>query len=193
MNIERIFVDDDGVQGLHAMVFDGEDLDEYNRLFDLWYEPGYLLKYCKTYENEIFKYFGLSRLEDFIELVYDEIESFEDVFEDFNQNYLGRNNARLCNIFIPLSKTELLSNELQLSKARVDRSGYFPVPVLRMYAVMISKNAFVVTGGCIKLAQKMQDITPCRIELEKLNEARKYLNRIDCTTEDDLIFYYESR
>ena len=44
-----------------------------------------------------------------------------------------------------------------------------------MYAIRIDNNCFVITGGAIKMSQKMQDHKDTQEELKKLNKAKDYL------------------
>ena len=46
---------------------------------------------------------------------------------------------------------------------------------LRVYAIRIEKNVFVITGGAIKLTHTMQDRAHTQEELSKLNQCRQYL------------------
>lgn len=46
---------------------------------------------------------------------------------------------------------------------------------LRIYAIRIDPNVYIVTGGAIKLTAKMQDREHTQIELEKLNKCRNFL------------------
>src|SRR5580698_5587388 len=101
MEIVTIFVDENN-EGLHSVCLTIGSINEYEKTFDQWYDPEYLLKYCKENQRELFGNFGVSKLEDFIEDVYNEVESLEDLFLDFRDNHLGVNNNRLQEIFKPL-------------------------------------------------------------------------------------------
>ena len=46
---------------------------------------------------------------------------------------------------------------------------------LRVYAIRLEKNVFVVTGGAIKLTRTMQERAHTQQELTKLNQCRQYL------------------
>lgn len=45
---------------------------------------------------------------------------------------------------------------------------------LRLYAIRIDKNFFVVSGGAIKLTKKMGDRNHTQLELDKLDLTKKY-------------------
>ena len=46
---------------------------------------------------------------------------------------------------------------------------------LRVYAIRLEKNVFIVTCGAIKLTRTMQDRSHTQEELNKLNQCRQYL------------------
>ena len=45
---------------------------------------------------------------------------------------------------------------------------------LRLYAVKLESGVYVITGGAIKMARKMQSERATDRELQKLNEIRQY-------------------
>ena len=54
--------------------------------------------------------------------------------------------------------------------SRIDHASW-----LRIYAIRLEKNVFVVTGGAIKLTHTMQERVHTQLELDKLNLCRQYL------------------
>lgn len=191
MEIIPIFVDETNQQGIHSIVMSGSSINEYRKLFNLWYDPEYLLKYCKRYKSEIFGFFGTNNLEDFVENVYKEVELLEDVFLDFKENHLKFNNDILARIFMPLNNTQFQNVSLQLSKAKLVGNIYHRKPVLRVYSIKLAAHSFIVTGGCIKLTKTINETEACKKELSKINMVKDYLKSIGCNSGDDLIYYYE--
>ncbi|NLA24310.1 MAG: hypothetical protein GX879_05015, partial [Bacteroidales bacterium] len=49
---------------------------------------------------------------------------------------------------------------------------------LRYYAIKIDDNCFLITGGAIKMSQKMQEHPDTNNELKKLNKAKEYFKEI---------------
>jgi hypothetical protein len=58
--------------------------------------------------------------------------------------------------------------------------------LLRLYAIRISENAYVITGGVIKLVRKMEDHPDTRREFRKIKMVKAYLESVDLYNEDDL-------
>jgi hypothetical protein len=63
---------------------------------------------------------------------------------------------------------------------------------LRIYALRIDKNVYIVTGGAIKLTQKMQDREHTIIELKKMDSCRRYLLELGIVDIDGVIEEIES-
>jgi hypothetical protein len=89
----------------------------------------------------------------------------------------------LQTIFFPLYNHDLRVIELQKTKAK-------PRPFngpswLRLYAIRLGANIFVVTGGAIKLTQTMQERSHTLIELNKMEHVKKYLVDQGISTEAD--------
>lgn len=191
MEIVTIFVDVNN-EGLHSVCLTVGSINEYDKTFDQWYDPEYLLKYCKENQRELFGNFGLFKLEDFVEDVYKEVELLEDLFLDFRDNYLGVNNSRLQEIFKPLDNFQHTLVPLQPTKARIGPTKLYKYPVLRMYAIKISESSFIVTGGCIKFTFKMDDMPECKLQRIRLGRVIDFLKEESCHDQDDLNYYYES-
>lgn len=80
----------------------------------------------------------------------------------------------LDELFLPLSSADMTIRELAREKARNwNRTGH--ASWLRVYAIRLEKNVFLVTGGAIKLTRTMQDRSHTQEELNKLNQCRQYL------------------
>lgn len=93
--------------------------------------------------------------------------------------------SQLQHLFKPLHNRDVNLSELQLSKGSV-KNREFRDPKLRIYAIRISKNAYVVTGGAIKLTHLMEDRPHTKRELEKLNVAKSWLKSEGISYPEDL-------
>lgn len=80
----------------------------------------------------------------------------------------------LQTLFKPLNKSDESKYpipDLQKSKAYGERYKSW----LRIYAIRINENTFVVTGGAIKLTATMNDREHLKAELRKLKRVRQFL------------------
>lgn len=67
----------------------------------------------------------------------------------------------------------------------------YPKPIIRIYAIRIEENTFIVTGGAIKLTRAMPEHPDTAEELEKIKKCKKFLQSHGIETANDLIYYYE--
>jgi len=91
----------------------------------------------------------------------------------------------LQNLFRPLNNREYQLYVHQESKAII-ADHHFPRPILRMYAIRIAPNTFVITGGAIKLAHEMDDHDDTKQELIKLKKGKAFLAANNLLTEEDI-------
>jgi hypothetical protein len=155
MKIVSIFADK-----LFAFHYPSEEQNEYMRLLDLW-TPEYLVGFAE--ENK--KYIKPPDLpiEVFINRVLDDVETLEDEVERHATNA----SAVLDVCFRSLYNQENCGKILSLQKKKCR--------YLRLYAIRIDKNCYVITGGAIKLTATMQEHPLTLNELEKLKQCKNYL------------------
>jgi hypothetical protein len=190
MEIIGIFVKD--YEGLYSIKYPGCPDNEFERLFELWNDREYLLNFCLENKDDIFTdFWGTSKLEDFVEEIIDEAYELEKIFLEYSENEFLIKDNMLQTIFKPLNNNEYSLPVLQLSKAKVDNHRYFKKPKLRLYALRLNENTFILTGGCIKLVHKMDESAHTLQELGKLTLVKNHLKSKGITTSDDLSYYYE--
>lgn len=152
MKIYNIFA-----EHLYAFHYHGENDNEYDRMMDLWTDIYFLREFAKA-----------NNVTDKNRFVNDILANAEEI-QDFLEN-LSKNNEPYGYYFEPLKVSEfnkILS--LQKGKIRMNR--------LRYYAIKLNTNCFVITGGAIKMSQKMQDHPDTANELVKLNKAKAFLEK----------------
>ncbi len=112
--------------------------------------------------------FHIERIGDAIEDTLDDAEQLERLILDipFTDN--------LDELFKPLGTMDMSVRELTREKARNwDRVGH--ASWLRVYAIRLEENVFVIPGGAIKLTRTMQERPHTQEQLDKLNHCRQYL------------------
>ncbi len=159
---------------LFAFHFDKEEQDEYGRLLDLWTDVTYLFDFAE--ENEGYLPKGMTP-KAFIEQLNDDAERLEEIIYE----YATHSDKTLDMCFQPLHNEEYQYNLLSLQKRRYN--------FLRLYAIKIDSNCFVITGGAIKLTQTMQEHPQTKNELNKLNQCKGYLQEQDICDIDSFFEY----
>ncbi|HBF88043.1 MAG TPA: hypothetical protein DDX39_05315 [Bacteroidales bacterium] len=157
MKIVRIFA-----EKLFSFHFDGETENELERVLNLWNDTNYLFKFAKKNIPNI----DLSK---YIQDRIDDVEQINNIIDEISNN----DQTNLSTFFEPLKTTDFGLKLLTLQKGKTrqqKRSNH-----LRIYAIKIDENCYVITGGAIKLSQKMHDHPTTLIEYEKLVKCREFL------------------
>ena len=160
MKIVSIFADQ-----LFAFHYDNEADNEFDRLMDLWTDVAYLHSYAKR-----------NNVADVKGFITDILQSAEQIQDFLNTIY--RTNLLYGVYFEPLQESEKKKIILPFQKGKIRRNQ------LRLYAIKLEDNCFIITGGAIKMSQKMSEHPDTANELVKLTVARNYLNKNGVFDED---------
>ena len=95
----------------------------------------------------------------------------------------GNDNLSLA--FQPLHNNEYSKRDLQQVKAKTQIEKKW----LRIYAIKIGPNTFIVTGGAIKLVGTMNERTHLLKEKQKLDDIKNYLKQEWILNQDDFEMY----
>lgn len=157
MKILSIFADK-----LFAFQYESEEENEYDRLIGLWTDTNYLFEFAK--EN-----IGKYNIDNYVQNILEDAEQLIDLIDEISNS----STTPLETFFRPLSDSEFTLKTLSLQKGKTRHRNRRND--LRVYAIKIDKNCFVITGGAIKLSQSMQQNTYTQAELIKLKKCRTYL------------------
>lgn len=152
------------------------ELDEFDRNFGLWSNPLYLYNYFDKNESFLENRFWKNiSIEDAAKITKQKALEFEEL--------LTENNSAIESLFRPLDNRQLKFAELTKGKSKYDW--------LRLYAIKIDSNRFLITGGAIKLTNIMEDHESTRNELKKLEKTKNYLvahGVIDGDSFDEILY-----
>jgi hypothetical protein len=141
---------------LFAFHYSNEVENEYDRLIENWTDVDYLRKYAKRNNVKDINKFVKDRLKD--------AEQIQDLLEEITSN-----KEPLEFYFKALSDSEIGVKILSLQKGKINNNG------IRLYAIKIDENLFVITGGAIKMSQTMQAHDDSNQELIKIKKAKSFL------------------
>ena len=136
------------------------NVDEFERNFELWSNPQYLYNFFE--KNQLYlraKFWKDISIEDAARITRQKALAFEEE--------LRKNKTNIESLFQPLDNRIIHFTELIKGKSKYDW--------LRMYAIKIDSNRFLITGGAIKLTYEMNDHESTRDELKKLEKTKNYL------------------
>jgi hypothetical protein len=148
---------------LFAFHYDNEVDNEYDKNIELWTDSCSLLEFAKKYLKEV-------NLKQYVEDRLEDAEQIIDLIESISTDHT----TKLDEFFRPLSDCEYVVSALSMQKGKIRQPKRRND--LRIYAIRIDEDCFVITGGAIKVSQKMQENELTQKELEKLKLCRQYLN-----------------
>lgn len=152
------------------------NIDEFERNFALWSNPLYLYDYFEKNQSYLRDRFWKSvSIEDAATITKQKALEFEASLTD--------NSRDIESLFQPLDNRTTHFAELIKGKSKYDW--------LRIYAIKIDANRFLVTGGAIKLTYEMKDHESTRDELKKLEKTKNFLIElgvIDGDSFDDALY-----
>ena len=170
---------------LFAFKYPNETKDEFSRLFDLWNDNEYLEEFFETHISDLQSGYWYNT--SVVEAVFDTIkyaQQFEDVLYELSENNEESQIDGLESMFRPLFNSSHQFWTFNKSKARDNW--------LRLYALRIERDIYIITGGANKLTQKMQDRRHTSEELSKLEKCRSYLLNAGVVDVDGLMEEMES-
>jgi len=161
---------------LFAFHYEGEGDNEYDRLLDLWSDTEYVREFLIANKHDIPRNRTIRQYIDYIRedsILID--EQLIEITESEEEN--------LSHFFQPLHNAEYQVKILSLQKGRQS--------CLRIYAIKIDVERFVITGGAIKLPlhHLMKDREHTRLELQKIKSAQDYL-RVQGVFDEDSFFEF---
>ena len=165
MKFERII---DGKDHLWAVRDMNKSSNELVALFQKWNDAEYLWDFFIENMDDLQEFFHIERISEAVEDTINDAEQLERLILDIPYT------ENLDELFLPLGSADTVIRELAREKAknwnRTDHASW-----LRVYAIRLEKNVFVVTGGAIKLTRTMQERAHTQEELTKLNQCRQFL------------------
>ena len=165
MKFERII---DGKDHLWAVRDMNKSSNELVALFQKWNDAEYLWDFFIENMDDLQEFFHIERISEAVEDTINDAEQLERLILDIPYT------ENLDELFLPLGSADTVIRELAREKTknwnRTDHASW-----LRVYAIRLEKNVFVVTGGDIKLTRTMQERAHTQEELTKLNQCRQFL------------------
>jgi len=169
MKLTRIFVFENSDEGLLSIHLDGKLQNEFDHFFDLMNDPEWLYDFFVQQKEDLSGgfYRDISVGEAVLKTI-EEAGEMEDILYDFTEQGLKEDKNGLQSLFKPLNNFEYIITTHQKSKARI-RKGW-----LRLYAIRLDANCYIVTGGAIKLTLDMKR-EHLNSELKKLELTKMFL------------------
>lgn len=167
---------------LLSVQFESEDCDEFTLAFRNWNDTEYLEAFFEKNKKDLHAgFYGTVTIEEAIFTTIEEAEYFEETVRRIAKIGTFENGDSLQDlVFNQLHKNDQ-NFTLQESKAY----GTNEKSWLRLYAVRINTDCFVVSGSAIKLTETMNERNHTKIELQKLKITAAYLKENGLLEQDD--------
>lgn len=161
------------------------DENEFDRLFQLWNDVEFVTQFI----HENVDYLKTSYWQDILEpedaarQVLDEAEALEDLFIKLNKNTESNKLPDYDSHFKYLEG----KYKYELEWPPMKSYGTTRPSLLRLYAIKMEKNTYLITGGGIKLADTIQGSPDLKDHiLQDIDRVRHYLRENGIMDSDDM-------
>lgn len=145
---------------LYSFQYAEENEHELRRLLGLWNDLGYLHMFVTKAKADLPK--GVT----VIAMVRELMEQAKELDEQLSE-IARQTDRKFESFFKPLHNQEYQTRKLSKQKGRRQ--------YLRIYALKIDENCFVITGGAIKFHHLNDERAHTKIEMQKLDRCRDFL------------------
>ncbi len=154
MKIVAIFA-----EKLFSFHYTGQHENELKRILSLWNDSKYLEQFFKENEKDLH---GLS-FKRFSQQIIHDANRIDDKLYELSEKEFPNYDT----FFKALDNQEYQFKQLSKRKGRVND--------LRLYALKIDDNCYVITGGAIKITKFMEDREHTNMERDKIDKCRRFL------------------
>lgn len=153
---------------LWAVRYERETENALYAVFAQWNDVEWLRSFFVENKNDLESYFNVTDVDRAIYATLEDSNRLQCLILDLNPE------TDLEKLFRPLNNNQTVALMLDKEKARPKRDrGH--LSWLRLYAIRLEKEVFIITGGAIKLTYKMQERTHTLQELVKMERVRNFL------------------
>lgn len=175
MNLIPIFA-----ETLYAIRYNEGEKDAFAQLFEDWNDMVFLEDFFETNKKDLYGgYFGIINVETAVIRTKLFAELLQKQFLELSASCKRNEKPDLDGFFKPLNEND--SYMMKLLKCKGYESW------LRVYAIKIESNTYVITGGGIKLTRTMNDREHLLKELTKLNRVKNWLKENGIFDKDAII------
>jgi len=156
---------------LYSIEFAGESDHEFSKVFRLWSDAAYLQSFFETHYEDLLAFWEYMPIEEAVKITKAEASRLDKAMLAVAHSGMQGGSDNLSVIFKPLRPAAWRLDEFEKSKARGFRSRSW----LRVYAIRLGVNRFVITGGAIKLTRTMNEREHLNEELRKMEGVCRFL------------------
>jgi hypothetical protein len=185
MKINGIFPIRKNSNNLTAVRFEGNEVNEFEKLFDNWTDVEFLFNFFEEHIEDLESgFYTDTSIDNAVNKTIEEAEDLEEIILGLSESGEYDDSQTLQSLFKPLDNRKSGLEVHQEEKA----SGSKRKSWLRIYAIRIAANTYVVSGGAIKLTETMNEREHLLKELDKLKVVKDFLIKKELFDEDDFDF-----
>lgn len=162
------FDDITGKGDLWAVRYDGDEDNILTLTFEKWNNLDWLMEFFCSNSTDLSDYFKITDLN---HAIYDTIADAQKLECVILDSIISKS---LDSLFKPLENLRVSEALLGKEKAKGYRNNAHE-SWLRLYAIRLQQNSFLITGGAIKLTRTMQEREHTLTELRNLELVRNFL------------------
>lgn len=170
---------------IYSIRYDDEEDNEYDRLLDNWNDSEYVTNFIETHQSYLNSpiWSQTPTPEDAARQVYHEAQIIEKQFEIFAQNSDNNTTPNFNSIF------HFLDGKYKYELKIPPMKSYGPIrpSLLRIYAIKLSDNCYLITGGGIKLSDSIQNSPDLKDHvIQNIDKVRKFLHENGISDTNDI-------
>ena len=170
---------------IYSIQYDEAEENEFDRLFQQWNDMGYVMQFFDTYQEFLKSpvWQHVSQPEAAARQVLQEATDLEDLFDELYSNTQNGDEKDFDSHF------HYLEGKYKYELERPPMKSYGPnrPSLLRIYAIRMKENTYLITGGGIKLAEKIQDSPDLKDHvLNNIDKVRSYLKKHGVIDSEDM-------
>ena len=176
---------------LYSVQYEGYSESEFTRLFKLWKNPENVDLFIDTYKDLMKSPFWVEQgisASDARRLITQEAVATESHFLDLYLNTMNGDVPDFNQEFVFLDK-QVFEFRLRSKHKMYGTHGKDSPSFLRIYAIKVENNCFLITGGAIKLTHRMDEADYLQEEVRKLNTVHDWLEQEYILDGEDLNNY----
>jgi len=163
--------------------FEKNGIDEFTKLQDEWTDIEFLEDFFTTNQTDLVGEWKNYSIEDAVIKTRNDARIFFKFLLSLSKKSKKERIKIFKNLFHPLSKGKIEDGFLPKKKAYGSNAKTW----LRIYALKIGEDSFLVTGGAIKLTRTMNEREHTMTELIKIDRCKQYLKDMGVLDEDGMI------
>lgn len=170
---------------LWGTIYEGKEIDALSELFDKWEDVRWLKDFFEENLMDLDVCFHITDVNQAIYDTLDDAEELRCLIFDIKPE------KRLDHLFRHLENYRSFEMTLGKEKAKGKAGHLGHSSWLRIYALRLEKDAYLITGGAIKLTHTMEERAHTLEELQKMERVRNFLLEKGAHDLDSFIDYYQ--